>query len=113
MQAAIDAYFEDCKGHPLTGPDGQIILNKYGDPIFLDVKPLTVTGLALALGFTTRQSLLDYQGRGAYKEIIEAAKLKIENYAEMRVYVFESRFKALFHLAVEPLGDLKQIGFGF
>ena len=86
MQAAIDAYFEDCKGHPLTGPDGQIILNKYGDPIFLDVKPLTVTGLALALGFTTRQSLLDYQGRGAYKEIIEAAKLKIENYAEMRLY---------------------------
>ena len=86
MQQKIDAYFEDCKGHPLTDGDGRIVFNKYGEPVFIDVKPLTVTGLALALGFTTRQALLNYQGRAAYKAIIEAAKLKIENYAEMRLY---------------------------
>lgn len=86
MQEAIDAYFKDCAGEPLTDADGQLVFNKYGEPVFINVKPLTVTGLALALGFTTRQSLLDYQGRGKYKEIVEAAKLKIENYAEMRLY---------------------------
>lgn len=86
MQEAIDAYFEDCRGTLLTNKDGDPILTKYGEPIFLDAKPLTITGLALALGFTTRQALLDYQGRGGFKEIVEAAKLKIENYAEMRLY---------------------------
>lgn len=86
MQEAIDAYFEDCKGHPLTDADGQIVFDKYGNPFIVDVKPLTVTGLALALGFATRQSLLDYEGKGKYREIIQAAKLKIENYAEMRLY---------------------------
>ena len=29
---------------------------------------------------------MDYQGRGKYKEIVEAAKLRIENYAETRLY---------------------------
>lgn len=86
MQEKIDAYFKDCEGELLTGDDGHPIFDKYGEPIRLGVKPLTVTGLALALGFTTRQALLNYQGRGAYKAIIEAAKLKIENYAEMRLY---------------------------
>lgn len=86
MQEAIDAYFEDCKGHPLTDADGQIVFDKYGSPVFVDVKPLTVTGLALALGFATRQSLLDYEGKGEYKKIVQQAKLKIENYAEMRLY---------------------------
>lgn len=86
MQAKIDQYFDDCKGEMLTREDGTPILNKFGEPVWVGVKPLTVTGLALALGFTTRQALLNYQGRGEYKAIIEAAKLKIENYAEMRLY---------------------------
>ena len=86
MQTKIDAYFADCKGEVVTDKCGEPILNKYGEPVVLGAKPLTVTGLALALGFTTRQALLNYQGRGEYKAIIEAAKLKIENYAEMRLY---------------------------
>lgn len=86
MQKAIDAYFDECKGHPLTDVNGEIVYDKYGNPCIVDVKPLTVTGLALALGFATRQSLLDYEGKGAYRQIVQAAKLKIENYAEMRLY---------------------------
>lgn len=98
MQEAIDAYFEDCKGHPLTDANGQIIFDKYGNPFIVDVKPLTVTGLALALGFTSRRALLDYQGRGKYKEIVEAAKLRIENYAEMRLYDKDGMNGAKFNL---------------
>ena len=86
MQEKIDAYFEDCKGELLTDDEGKPIFDKFGEPIRLGVKPLTVTGLALALGFTTRQALLNYQARGEYRAIIERAKLKIENYAEMRLY---------------------------
>ena len=87
MKAAIDKYFSDCEGHVLTDPEtGQVILDKYNSPIVIDAKPLTVTGLALALGFATRQSLLDYQCKGQFKKIVQEAKLKIENYAEMRLY---------------------------
>lgn len=86
MQNKINAYFEDCKGEVLTSKDGEPIFDKFGEPVIVGAKPLTVTGLAIALGFTTRQALLNYQGRGEYKAIIEAAKLKIENYAEMRLY---------------------------
>lgn len=86
LQAAIDAYFADCEGHPLTDAEGQPLLDKFGNPIIIGAKPLTVTGLALALGFATRQSLLDYQGRAEFKTLIQQAKLRIENYAEMRLY---------------------------
>ena len=86
MQAAIDAYFEDCKGEILKDDQGNIIYNKYGEPVYIDVKPLTVTGLALALGFTSLRALLDYQDRKDFTAVVEKAKLKIENYAEMRLY---------------------------
>ena len=98
MQEKIDAYFEDCKGHPLTDENGNIILDKYGQPIILGVKPLTVTGLALALGFATRQSLLDYEGKGQFRSMIQQAKLRIENYAEMRLYDKEGSNGAKFNL---------------
>lgn len=86
MQAKIDAYFKDCEGQVLTDKEGEPILNKFDEPIMVGAKPLTVTGLALALGFTTRQSLLNYQGRGEFRAIIESAKLRIENYAETRLF---------------------------
>lgn len=98
MQEKIDAYFEDCRGHPLTDKNDEIIFNKFGEPVFVDVKPLTVTGLALALGLSTRQALLNYQKRGAYATIIETAKLKIENYAEMRLYDKDGMNGAKFNL---------------
>ena len=86
MQEAIDKYFEDCKGEQVFDNEGNPLFNRYGEPIFIGAKPLTVTGLALALGLTSRQALLDYQGRGKYKAIVEAAKLRIENDAETRLY---------------------------
>jgi hypothetical protein len=57
MQAAIDAYFNmaDEKGWPYTIPD-----------------------LALALGFTSRQSLLNYSCKPEYMDTIKRAKLRIE-----------------------------------
>lgn len=63
LQDAIDKYFADCEG---TG------------------EPLTVTGLALALE-TTRDVLIDYQGKDEYSNAVKKAKLKIENAYEKRL----------------------------
>lgn len=98
MQEAIDAYFKECEGHPLLDDEGQPFTDKYGNPFIVDRKPLTVTGLAIALGFTSRQALLNYQGRPRFQKIVEAAKLRIENYAEMRLYDKEGANGAKFNL---------------
>ena len=98
MQVAIDEYFKDCEGHLLTDDAGKPIFNKFGEPVYVGVKPLTVTGLALALGFTSRQALLNYQDRKDYQVIVEKAKLKIENYAEMRLYDKDGWAGAKFNL---------------
>ena len=72
MQKAIDAYFKECEGHPLLDDEGQPFTDKYGNPFIVDRKPLTVTGLAIALGFTSRQALPDRpqreRSRGEYRK---------------------------------------------
>lgn len=85
MQEAIDAYFEKCEGEPLI-VDGSVAVDKYGVPIIINVKPPTVTGLALALGFTGRQALLDYQARPEFADTVTRAKSRCEEYAESRLY---------------------------
>jgi len=56
---------------------------KYFETVKLERRPPTICGLALHLGFVSRNSLLDYEG---YDEgffcIIKAAKTKIEMYHE-------------------------------
>ena len=51
-------------------------------------KPYTITGLALALD-TNRQTLINYQsveGFEEYVDTIKKAKLRVETYAENRLY---------------------------
>lgn len=86
MQEAIDAYFEACKGEPIIGEDGLPMCDKYGQPFIINSKPPTVTGLALSLGFTGRQALIDYQGRPEFADTVTRAKSRCEEYAESRLY---------------------------
>lgn len=65
LQEKIDSYFEECE--------------KKG-------KPLTITGLALALGFNSRQALLNYQGKKEFNDTITRAKARVEQYAEERLF---------------------------
>ena len=85
MQAAIDDYFKGCKGEPLIS-DGVAVTDKNGAPVFFGAHPPTITGLALALGFTGRQALLDYQARPEFADTVTRAKTKCEEYAETRLY---------------------------
>lgn len=98
MQAVIDQYFEGCKGEPIIGDDGQPILDKYGQPFIINAHPPTVTGLALALGFTSRQALLNYQAKKAFVDTVLRAKARIEAYAEERLFDRDGQRGAEFSL---------------
>lgn len=98
MQKRIDAYFEKCDGTLLTDPNGQPILTKWGQPIYINQEPYTVTGLALAIGFTSRQALLNYQGKQEFVDTITRAKAKVEAYAERRLFDKDGSSGAQFNL---------------
>lgn len=86
MQEAIDAYFKGCEGEPFIDANGDVVKDRNGLPVIINAKPPTITGLALALGFTGRQALLDYQARPEFADTITRAKARCEEYAESRLY---------------------------
>ena len=98
IQEKIDKYFEECEGKVLEDKDGNPILNKYGCVIIIGSKPPTVTGLALALGFSTRQSLLNYQAQDEFLDTITRAKSRVEQYAEERLFDRDGSHGAQFSL---------------
>lgn len=117
MQEAIDAYFESCNGEPIIGDDGQPIMDKYGNVILIGQKPPTITGLALALGFTGRQALIDYQARPEFTDTVTRAKSMCEEYAEARLYDRDGANGAKFSLSCNfgwrekaPETDRQEIG---
>lgn len=69
MQKKVDEYFE-------FGANKKTFYTKEGDEYQVPV--YTVTGLAYYLGFSTRQSLLDYAEKVEFVDVIKRAKLRIE-----------------------------------
>lgn len=98
LQERIDAYFKECEGTLLTTPDGQPVLTKWGQEVYIGKKPPTVTGLALAVGLNSRQALLNYQGRPEFNDAITRAKAKVEAYAESRLFDKDGSSGAQFSL---------------
>ena len=98
IQEKIDKYFSDCEGKVLEDKDGNPILNKYGGVIIIGSKPPTVTGLALALGFASRQALLNYQDKDEFNDTITRAKSRVEQYAEERLFDRDGSHGAQFSL---------------
>lgn len=85
IQRLVDEYFESCEKKQFE-INGEPCFDKNGKPIFLDAHPPTITGLALALGFNSRQSLLNYQGKKEFFDTITRAKSRVEKYAEERLF---------------------------
>lgn len=98
IQEKIDKYFSDCEGEVLKDEKGNPILNKYGGVIIMGSKPPTITGLALALGFSSRQALLNYQEREEFNDTIMRAKSRVEQYAEERLFDRDGSSGAQFSL---------------
>lgn len=86
IEGLIESYFKKCDGEILRDDSGEIVMDKYGRPVVIGGRPPTVTGLALALGFHTRQSLLNYQGKAEFMDTITRAKSMVEAYAEERLF---------------------------
>lgn len=109
MQKAIDGYLDSCKTEYLRDENGEIMQNCKGEPVILSNKRATVAGLALALGFATRQSLIDYTHRTddddkPFVDAITRAKLQIEDATAQAAFERDSARGACF---------LLQNGFGY
>lgn len=85
MQEKINQYFRECDGYPITDRDGNTVFDKYGNPAMRST-PYTITGLALALGFTGRQALLGYEAKDAFADTIARAKARVEAFAEGKLF---------------------------
>jgi len=82
--AAVDAYFEYVEGekheeeievkNPKTGKKEKVKVELWDR----EPEPTTVTGLALFLGFCSRQSLADYEKVEKFSYIIKKAKMRVE-----------------------------------
>ena len=75
-------------GRPLKFKDAaemQLGIDAYFAERIESQKPITITGLAIALN-TTRELLCNYEERDEFRDTIKAAKLRVEQYAEERLY---------------------------
>lgn len=99
IQEKIDAYFKDCEGKVVKDENGRPILNKYDEPVIIGNRPMTITGLALALGFSSRQSLLNYKGKKEFLDTITRAYARVEQYTEERLFDKDGAAGAKFSLA--------------
>ena len=99
MQEKIDAYFESCEPELLRDGDGTPMLNKNGEPVYVGGRPMTIQGLALALGFTSRQSLLNYKAKREFMDTVTRARLRVEQYAAERLFDRDAQRGAQFTLA--------------
>ena len=99
MEDRIDAYFEQCKGEPLYDEYGMPVFDKKGNPVLIHEKPPTIVGLALALGFTSRQTLLNYAAKPEFVDTITRGKSRVEAYAAERLFDRDGAKGAEFTLA--------------
>lgn len=83
MQNKINDYFVNC-------PDFITLsaFNKFTGQ-FVEYKKYTptMTGLALHLGFSSRQSMLDYEKKPEYSCTIKNARLRVEHEYEKQLYM--------------------------
>lgn len=100
LQCMVAEYFESCNG-PLIDKWGQLVYDKQGNLVKVQVKPYTLSGLALYLGVSTqtlkkyREGLVDdfldelyaeTDDRLTFAKVVMNAKQTIEAYAEGRLY---------------------------
>ena len=97
IEGKIEEYFKSCEGTPYV-VDGKPMHDKQGYPIIIGKHPPTMTGLALALGFLSRCSLLHYQGKKEFRDVITKAKSRIERYTEEQLFSRDGANGARFSL---------------
>lgn len=91
MQHAIDLYFKSCRARQVSDDKYMAFYEQLNDDDKAivdrvdDVYP-SVTGMAILLGFTSRNALLNYEENDKFIGTIKAAKVRIENAIEQRLF---------------------------
>lgn len=93
----IDSYFDSVGTHVVTDSEGNAVFDKRGQPVMREKIP-TVTGLARHLGMNSRQTLINYKNSEKFGDIVSDAKMRIEEYAEERLYDRDGQRGAEFNL---------------
>lgn len=108
LQAEIDQYFDSCYGPLIDWKKNQVVYDKNGEVVRVQVEPFTVAGLAYHLGMPTET--LDDITSGLrddwettdedkiYSSILKRAKQHIAMYSEKRLYDREGVIGAKFVL---------------
>ncbi len=76
LQSKIDSYFSDC-------PDKRTISIGEGTT---EIPVYTISGLAYYLGFETRKSFYDYEGKVEFLNTLKRARLRIEMVYEQNLH---------------------------
>jgi hypothetical protein len=114
LEAAIEKYFRSCfvkvqRRELIRASDDEDsekeyawidVVDEEGNPLYEQIRPLTVTGLAVALD-TTRETLLDYENKpenAAFSDSIKRAKQRIHTYAEEYLFDGKNQTGAIFNL---------------
>lgn len=84
LQKDIQAYFDSCWQYKFN-KDGEVVVDEYGNPIWMQTIPYTMAGLAFAIGMD-RRTLLNYEKRDKFFPTINEARKIVERYAEQRLY---------------------------
>ena len=98
-------------GRPLkyqTVEELQNGINKYFEECQQSDRPLTITGLCLALG-TTRELLVNYSNKEEFSNTIKIAKEKIANYVEEQCLLVKNPAGAIFLLKNHGFTDKQEI----
>lgn len=112
LEEQIQAYFNSCFmvkterikiKDPETGGTewvDSVAKDREGNDIYIQIKPFTVTGLAVALD-TTRDVILDYENKpenAEFSNTIKKAKQMIQQYAEDYLFNGKNPTGAIFNL---------------
>ncbi len=96
---SVENYFKECMGESVLDSEGKEMKDKNGEVIRKNLRPPTLTGLALALGFNSRKEFLEYEGSKREREYIDKARLRIENYNEEKLFEKDYVRSAIFNLS--------------
>ena len=99
LQKKIEAYFKSCWDYKRDMFGNRIYdkATKPKKPVMVQVKPYTITGLAVALD-TSRETLMNYEKKEKYFDTIKRAKEMCHNYAEDSLFIGKNPTGAIFNL---------------
>lgn len=81
LEKKINEYYDSLSAKVIPGLEGD-----GSDDEITYAEPATITGLALYLGFESRQSFYDYERKENFSYIIKKARLRIEHEYEKKLH---------------------------